>query len=338
MARAEPTRERIGDMLVAAGLVTKAQLEEALLAQQQSKLPIGKQLVAMGYVPEVQLTQLLSHQLSVPWVSLERVEFSGELLQRVPAELADRFTVMPIYVRHVRHQGATLYIAMDDPTHEEALRRVSIASSLPVKPMIASPTDIRRAIEQHYFGAPSTSLAPKPMTGSEEPAAIIADQAESQPAGPERFREHPTPHNDRLDTAPAAAAAVAEPAKPARKPPPPPAKGARRVDGIVAVEQYETPSSPPAQQSRTLTLLDGTTLALPKTGNRRLSQDASEVRHIVKTVRAANADLGIEGAPRWHDIVQIMLDALHARGIKLTRKEIHEAWLRAKTPDEPTQK
>jgi hypothetical protein len=122
--------------------------------------------------------------------------------------------------------------------------------------------------------------------------------------------------------------------KPPPVPPRKPRESHRPADATVPVEQYETPSSPPAQQAaRTLTLLDGTTISLPKNPSKRLVQDATEVRHVVKAVRAANADLGVEGAPRWHDIVQVLLDVLHARGLRITRKEVHEAWLRARQVD-----
>jgi type IV pilus assembly protein PilB len=303
MARAESSRERIGDMLVAAELITVAELNEALAAQVQTRLPIGKQLVSMGYVSEVQLTQLLSHQLSVPWVSLERVEFSATLLAKVPAELADRFTIMPIYVRSVRHQGATLYIAMDDPTQEEALRRVSLASSLPVKPMIASPSDIRRAIDLHYFGGvPDEEEIESDELRDDEPRESVEPDEASKAARP--------------------------------KPPPPPARLSKpnQPEGEVPVDLYETPSSPPQAEAapRTLTFLDGTTVAVPKRQKGRVTREISEVRHVVKAVRRANADMGVEGSPRWHDIVQVLLDTLQAKGVKLTRREIQDAWLRAK--------
>lgn len=294
-------------MLVAAGLVTGAQLDEALAAQQASGMRLGKQLVSLGYVSEVQLTQLLSHQLSVPWVSLERVEFSADLLARVPAEVADRFCVMPIYVRSVRHQGATLYVAMDDPTHEEALGRVSMASGLPVKPMIAPPSDLRRAVEEHYFGARVSAregegeLAQQPLEQRRNPPKASNDQARS----------------------------------PRGKPPPPPKlipQGATKPEPVVSVDEYDTPSSPPTSKNKTLTLLDGTQVALPGGGGKLASQELSEVRHAIKAVRAAAANLGIEGAPRWHDIVQALIDAMAARGIKLARKEVAEAWARRKQP------
>jgi hypothetical protein len=58
-----------------------------------------------------------------------------------------------------------------------------------------------------------------------------------------------------------------------------------------------------------------------------LAQEAVEVRHVIRAIRAANADAGIERPPAWHDVVQVLLDALAARGLKLTRREIAQAWL-----------
>jgi type IV pilus assembly protein PilB len=305
MARAEPHRERIGDMLVAAGLVTTEQLAAALDAQGKSGVRIGKQLVAMGVVTELQVTQVLSNQLSIPWVSLERIEFSERLLSLIPGEIADRYTVMPIYVRRLREQGDTLYIAMDDPTDEEAVARISARCGYPVRAMIASPSDIRRAIEARYFG-----------------------HEDEWPR--ERSAVKPAPAPASAPAAPALAPTSAESSEAGRalkvRPPPPPVKNAR-PEGVVPVEHYEVPSDPPrGAATRTLTLLDGTKIALPQAGRAAGSGEVREVRHVVKAVRAASNDLGLEAPPRWHDLVQVLIDALSARGMHFTRKEVAEAW------------
>ncbi|MBX3247354.1 MAG: hypothetical protein KF901_09240 [Myxococcales bacterium] len=160
---------RIGDMLVAAGFVTDEQVSSALDAQRSSGRRLGEELVALGFVSEVQLTQVLSNQLSVPWVSLHHVELTRELLDLVPAEVADRFGLIPVYRRVVRREGETLFVAMDDPTHEGALREVARCSGLPAKPMVAPPTDIRNAIRVYYLGLPP--LAPPPPRVPAQPAA-----------------------------------------------------------------------------------------------------------------------------------------------------------------------
>lgn len=163
------TMQRIGDLLVAAGFVSEAQLEAALLAQKQSGRRLGEELIAQGVVTEVQLTQTLSNQLSVPWVSLYHVEFSRELLAAVPAELAAEFGAIPIYRRRLR-QGETLFVAMDDPTNGVAIEALERIAGLPIKAMVAPPSEIARAIEA-YYGIPSRLQPAPPATASVIPEA-----------------------------------------------------------------------------------------------------------------------------------------------------------------------
>src|SRR5215469_3780722 len=160
--------KRIGELLVEAGVLSQQQLEQALFAQRKDGRKLGQLLIELGLVTEVQVTQTLSRQLSVPWVSLYHVDFSRSLLNLVPREIAEKYCLVPIFVRRVRKQGETLYVAMDDPTNEEAINEVSRTSSLTVKPMIACPSDIRAAIRVYYLGevaAPVPEAVP-PATGS----------------------------------------------------------------------------------------------------------------------------------------------------------------------------
>ncbi len=162
-------RLKIGELLIDAGVLSAEQLDQALGLQKTEGARLGDLLVRHGVVTETHLTQALSRQLSVPWVSLWHIDFSRSLLNLVPQMLADRYCLIPIYVRHVRTQGDTLYVAMDDPTNEEALRFVAGAAGLPVKPMIAAPTDIRAAIRAYYMGEPLPENLPKGRPGSRPP-------------------------------------------------------------------------------------------------------------------------------------------------------------------------
>ena len=316
MSQAKAYRERIGDMLIAAGLVTPAQIDEALQAQKISGTRLGKQLVALGHVSELQLAQALSNQLSIPWVSLERIEFSRELLARVRAEVAERHSLMPIYVRSVRDQGDTLYIAIEDPTDEVALQQVSQSSGLPVRAMIAAPSDIRRAIDRHYFAESPVPAIIAPGTGLRD---VLERAAESlHPAAPNtgtRLKAQPPPAPPsvppvapRVEPPAPPAVAKAVPNKPSIPPPLPSILPA--AEPVVPLEDYETPSKPPARAPRTLTLLDGTQVAIPASRTKRFSQEIVEVRQVVRAIRAASADAGIEDPPTWHDVVQIVLEAL----------------------------
>jgi type IV pilus assembly protein PilB len=303
---------RIGDMLVAAGFVTEEQVREALTEQRSSGRRLGEELVSLGFVTEVQLIQVLSNQLSVPWVSLHHIEMTRELLDLVPAEVADRYGLIPVYKRVVRREGETLFVAMDDPTNEDAIREVSRACGLPVKPMVAPPTDIRNAIRVYYLGmAPKPPEAPKRarrhtddsvkvMTANaeakaaESAAADVADpvsaSARSTATVPESTSTKPAraPESEPVPASAVPAAAVPAADIPAADVPAADRTSATPTAAVTGSDTARAPTetaaakptpaskteTKPKQRFVTLTLLDGTTVRLP--AQRKPSGDAEE--------------------------------------------------------------
>src|SRR5262249_32937530 len=145
---------------------------------------LGTLLVEGGLVTETQLTQILSQQLSVPWVSLYHIDFSRELLNLVPREVAEKYCIVPIYIRPVRGLGETLYVTMDGPMQEEAHRDCAKSSGLPARPMIAARSAILKAIRLYYGGSVSLpKTAALLATTVPVPAAAggVAPQAASPP-------------------------------------------------------------------------------------------------------------------------------------------------------------
>jgi hypothetical protein len=182
--------------------------------------------------------------------------------------------------------------------------------------MIASPSDLRNAIEERYFGKRPPSQPPAAR------GAQYGDDA-GRSSKPGRLPPKAKPEDERQ----------------AKRPPPPP-KPVARVEGAVPVEQYAAPSNPPAGEGgsgRTLTLLDGTRIQLPSNRKAPAAQAATKVRHVVKAVSAASAELGAPSSLRWHDIVQAVIDAAAVRGVSLTRREIGEAWKEARTREAQAQ-
>src|SRR5262245_45325612 len=160
----QPARLRLGQLLVDAHIVSSEQLEQVLARQKTDGRRLGTLLVESGLVTETQLTQILSQQLSVPWVSLYHIDFSRELLNLVPREVAERYCLVPIYIRPVRGQGDTLYVAMDDPMNEDALRECATSAGLPARPMIAAPSAILKAIRLYYGGSASSPTPDRKST------------------------------------------------------------------------------------------------------------------------------------------------------------------------------
>jgi type IV pilus assembly protein PilB len=246
-------RVRLGELLVDAQIITREQLDDVLALQKRDGRRIGTLLVEAGLVSETQVTQILSQQLSVPWVSLYHIEFSRQLLNLVTQELAERYCLVPIFVRRVRGLGQTLYVAMDDPSDEKAHNEVGQFSGLPVRAMIAPPTDIRSAIRAYYgAGKDSSSL-------SEAVAEADAERASLD-------------RQNRVSAVPAAApAAVAAPTSDAapRQVAPPQAADPDALEGPDSSPQIEVSEIPmPRRKGKgprmvTLTLLDGTKVNLP---------------------------------------------------------------------------
>jgi hypothetical protein len=213
-----PVRVRLGELLVEAQIVSRAQLEEVLAAQKRDGRRIGTMLVDAGLVTETQVTQILSQQLSVPWVSLYHIDFSRQLLNLVSHQLAEKYCLVPIFVRRVRGLGETLYVAMDDPSDEVAQQEVAKWAGLPVRAMIAPPTDIRSAIRVYYgVGKDTASLSEAVAEVDAETAAGVRSQ-------------------DRAKSVPPRASVDAAPRASADAPPPPPSSEERTpVPGTMQV-------------------------------------------------------------------------------------------------------
>jgi type IV pilus assembly protein PilB len=267
-------RVRLGELLVGSHIITREQLDAVLSVQQVDGRRLGKLLVERGLVTENQLAQILSQQLAVPWVSLYHIDFSRQLLDLVPEEVAEQHCLIPIFVRRVRGYGETLYVAMDDPTNEAAVQAVAEFAGLPVRTMIAPPSDIRSAIRAYYpSGAEQGEMLNDDDVAhapSIEPEAPARRAASVKPVPPEPVDPLPraarAPEFTSVEAGPVVITPDPPPVDPSTLPPgdalsePPP-------DSSPTIEAREVsmpaPARRPGRRMVTLTLLDGTKVNLP---------------------------------------------------------------------------
>ncbi|MCZ0757003.1 GspE/PulE family protein [Anoxybacillus sp. J5B_2022] len=137
-------RKRLGDLLVEAGLITEAQLQEAL----QQKAPgqkLGDALLQRGYITEQQLIEVLEFQLGIPHVSLYRYPIDPKLTNLIPKEFAKRNMVMPL-----KAEGDRLLVAMADPMDFFVIDDLRLSTGFHIETAIASKDDILRAINKYY--------------------------------------------------------------------------------------------------------------------------------------------------------------------------------------------
>ncbi|HSF39071.1 MAG TPA: type IV-A pilus assembly ATPase PilB [Thermoanaerobaculia bacterium] len=169
---AEPVRrpqpqipDKLGELLIKAGRVTQAQLNEALALQKDSGGRVGTNLVKLGHMTERQLVDALSQHFRVPSVDLAAMEIDESVLKIIPADLARKYTILP-----VGKMGATITVAMIDPTNVFAMDDVKFMTGYKVEPVVASETAIRMAIDRYYGSAHAIELK-KVMENLTEEAA-----------------------------------------------------------------------------------------------------------------------------------------------------------------------
>ncbi|MEM4986833.1 ATPase, T2SS/T4P/T4SS family [Collimonas sp. H4R21] len=137
---------KLGEALVQENLITVEQLAQALKKQHEDrKLHLGEILVGMGFVTKESIKRILAKKLGIPFVTLPQFQFDLNLTKVVPADLARKYIVMPLYRTQSR-----MVVAMEDPLSSEALKALSFFSKLTIDPVMASETDLAEVIPRFY--------------------------------------------------------------------------------------------------------------------------------------------------------------------------------------------
>ncbi|MBR0308995.1 MAG: type II/IV secretion system protein [Mogibacterium sp.] len=162
--------KRLGDILIAAGLITEEQLEEALGKQKGSGKRLGTVLQDEGMITELEMIEALQMQLGIEFIDLGKINIPTELAQVVPANIAKQYQVVP--VRIIRDE---LYLAMADPLNFYALEEVRKTVHRRIVPMIAMSAAVDRSIQILY----GNEGAAKAIEEMKREAALSGDDEEA---------------------------------------------------------------------------------------------------------------------------------------------------------------
>ena len=138
---------KLGELLVKAQLISPQQLEKALDEQKGTGGKLGEILQRLGFVTEDDIIECLSHQFGVPSINLRHFEIETAIAKTIPVDLARKYNVIP-----VNKTGATLTVAMADPTNIFAMDEITFVTGYRVEPVVASEEAIREAVDR-YFGS-----------------------------------------------------------------------------------------------------------------------------------------------------------------------------------------
>jgi type IV pilus assembly protein PilB len=165
---------RLGDLLVAEGLITDAQLRQALGDQKGKADKLGSVLIRQGSITEEQLIGFLSRQYGIPSITLPNLDIDPETLRLVPPHIAKKYEVLP-----VKRIGGTLTLAMSDPTNVFALDDIAFMTNLQILPVVAPQAAIRRALDKNYEAAqPASSMTDmmSEITGDASNVEVVEDE------------------------------------------------------------------------------------------------------------------------------------------------------------------
>jgi len=145
---------KLGEILVRENLISPQHLREALDYQREHGGRLGFNLVKLGLISDDMITAVLSRQYGIPSVNLDLFNIDQSVINLIPQEVAQKHSVLPL-----SRVGATLTLAMVDPTNVFALDDVKFMTGLNVEPVVVAEGSVQQAIAKYYGSSREIELA-----------------------------------------------------------------------------------------------------------------------------------------------------------------------------------
>ncbi len=158
---------KLGQLLIASSIISEEQLKQALNTQRKEGGRLGTNLVKLGFLTEDKLVAFLSKQYGVPSINLADYKIDPGVLKLIPAEMAKKYLIMPI-----ARVGATLTVAMADPSNVFAIDDVKFMTGYNVEVVVSSESAIIGAISNYYLGRGDGMLATSSSTAAATTASM----------------------------------------------------------------------------------------------------------------------------------------------------------------------
>jgi type IV pilus assembly protein PilB len=145
---------KLGEILVRENLISPQNLREALDYQREHGGRLGYNLVKLGLISDDMITAVLSRQYGIPSVNLDLFQIDESVLRLIPQEVAQKYSVLPL-----SRVGATLTLAMVDPTNVFAMDDIKFMTGLNVEPVVVAEASVQQAIAKYYGTSREIELA-----------------------------------------------------------------------------------------------------------------------------------------------------------------------------------
>jgi type IV pilus assembly protein PilB len=140
-------KDRIGEMLLRAGVIDEEQLDKAMvyIQNQSEHVKVSTALIRLEMLDEDDLVEFLSRHFGLATVSLDEIDIDPDAVRLIPANTAQKYMAIPY-----SQVNSTLHVAMADPTDLNAIDDIKFMTDLSVEVSIANESEIRKALDQLY--------------------------------------------------------------------------------------------------------------------------------------------------------------------------------------------
>jgi type IV pilus assembly protein PilB len=135
----------LGAMLLELDLISPANLQRALAQAREDGRRLGEVLVAEGLVDERTLAQLVAEQEELEFIDLGKFDLDPEATRLLPSALARVCEAVPFAFNET-----AVKVAVADPVNGAALEEVRAALGRPVHFVVATKTEVEAALAEAY--------------------------------------------------------------------------------------------------------------------------------------------------------------------------------------------
>jgi type IV pilus assembly protein PilB len=178
---AAPRRKPIGALLVEAGYITPAQLQQALDEEARTGEQLSSILLDRGYVSKQALGQMLGAQHGVAFIDLSAYPIDEQVLRRLPEGVIMHHKVLP-----VARDAGRVCLAMVNPTDVMAIDTVARLLGSPVLPFLIVERDFDWAVTRYFdvgrrVGESLLELPVEDRAAQARPALTLSDTQDDAP-------------------------------------------------------------------------------------------------------------------------------------------------------------
>jgi type IV pilus assembly protein PilB len=137
-------RQRIGDILMAKGIVTQEQIDELLARADGREKRLGELLAAEGLVSEETIAQAVAEQRGLQYLNLTDFHIDPKFIEKIPVDLMQRYQFVPVESA----EEGSLIIAMSDPNNIPAIDELEMVLNQGLDICVSTPSAIQAVLKR----------------------------------------------------------------------------------------------------------------------------------------------------------------------------------------------